>query len=250
MTSSPPTAAILIIGNEILTGRTADSNLNTIAKKMFAAGIVLTEARVVRDIEVEIIAAINALRDKSTYVFTTGGIGPTHDDITVDAIAKAFGKPVIESPEARAILLGYYGEDKINPARLRMARIPEGASLIHNPLTAAPGVHVGNVYIMAGVPSIMTAMLDGIVATLRHGPKIHTMTVTAAIGESVIAEELATIAGRYPELEIGSYPWMKMGTFGTALVARGVDLSMVEAAANEIKIVIEGRGIIPTLSVD
>ncbi|MGE3623627.1 MAG: competence/damage-inducible protein A [Bdellovibrionales bacterium] len=232
--SENSTAAVLIIGNEILSGRTQDANLHTAAKKLMKVGVRLCEARVVPDIEEEIVKAINELRARYTYVFTTGGIGPTHDDITADSIGKAFNLPVIEHPEARARLLAYYTEANLNPARLRMARMPESAVLIDNPVSAAPGFRVENVYVLAGVPGIMEAMMDNIVARLRHGPAIHSIAVSGRVAESLVAEELGAIAARWPQLDIGSYPWFRQGQYGTALVVRGTDRSAVQAAADEI----------------
>ncbi|MDE1900090.1 MAG: competence/damage-inducible protein A [Alphaproteobacteria bacterium] len=234
MTDDIPTAAALVIGNEILSGRTADANLNAIATRLTAIGVPLREARVVPDIQSEIVAALNALRARYTYVFTTGGIGPTHDDITVDAVAAAFGVPVVEDPRARALLERYYGAEKLTPARLRMARAPVGADLIENPVSTAPGIKIGNVYVMAGVPNIMQAMMDGVVLTLRHGPAVHSLTISGFMAESAIAEDLGAIAARYPHIDIGSYPWVREGRFGTALVARGTDDVAVKAAAAEI----------------
>jgi molybdenum cofactor synthesis domain-containing protein len=235
MTSSEtPTAALLIIGNEILSGRTQDSNLNYLAKKLTGIGIKLAEARVVPDIEAEIVAALNAVRTRYNYVFTTGGIGGTHDDITADSVAKAFNVPVIEHPDARAILEKHYTPANLNAARLRMARMPEGASLITNPVSTAPGFRVENVYVMAGVPSIMKGMLDGIVAQLKHGPAIYSISVSGSVPENVIAEELTAIAESYPQLDIGSYPWFRAGRWGTALVTRGTDQAAVKKAADEV----------------
>jgi molybdopterin-biosynthesis enzyme MoeA-like protein len=245
---SLPTAALLIIGNEILSGRTQDVNLNAIATKLGAIGIPLKEARIVPDIEAEIVDSLNALRARYTYVFTTGGIGPTHDDITVDAVAIAFGVPVIENAEARALLATHYGAENLTPARLRMARIPQGATLVANPISFAPGIKIDNVYVLAGVPSIMQAMMDGLVATLRHGPAMYSMTVSGFIGESVIAEELGAIAARYPQLDIGSYPWMRQGKFGTALVSRGTDKEAVRRASDEIFALVQSKKVEATLS--
>jgi molybdenum cofactor synthesis domain-containing protein len=232
--ASSPTAAVLIIGNEILSGRTQDINLNYIAKKLTAVGIRLAETRVVPDIENEIVDALNALRKKYTYVFTTGGIGPTHDDITADSIGKAFGLPVTENSEARKRLEAYYTADNLTPARLRMARMPETSQLIDNPSSSAPGFQVDNVYVMAGVPNIMQAMLDSVVPKLRHGPAIQSVSVSGYVPESLVAVELGEIAARYPQLDIGSYPWVKDARYGTALVTRGIDIAMVKAAADEI----------------
>jgi molybdenum cofactor synthesis domain-containing protein len=246
--TTAPTAAVLVIGNEILSGRTQDVNINAIAKKLGAIGIPVGEARIVADIESEIVAALNNLRARYTYVFTTGGIGPTHDDITVDAVAAAFGVKVIEHPEARALLTRYYGTEKLTPARLRMARVPEGAHLIDNPVSTAPGIKIANVYVMAGVPDIRQAMLDSVIVTLRHGPKIYSRTVSAFIAESAIAEELGTVAKKFSHIDIGSYPWVNQGKLGTALVARGTDPKAVQTAIDEIAALIKAKGIDFTLS--
>ena len=232
--SIPPTAAVLIIGNEILSGRTQDTNLNYIAQSLTKIGIRLAEARVVADVEREIVDAVNALRKRYTHVFTTGGIGPTHDDITVDCIAKAFGVAVEVNSEARALLTTHYTADKLTDARLRMARIPAGAKLIHNPISAAPGFQLDNVYVMAGVPNIMRAMLDGVIPTLKPGPTIYSKTVSGFVAESVIAEELGNVAKTYPQLDIGSYPWVRDARYGTALVTRGTDKNAVDAANEAI----------------
>ena len=235
MTDVAPTASVLIIGNEILSGRTQDVNLNYVAKKLGGIGVRLAEARVVADIEDDIVTALNELRAKYTYVFTTGGIGPTHDDITAASIARAFGVRVIEHPEARARLAAHYTTPgQLTEARLRMARTPEGAELIDNPVSSAPGFRVGNVYVLAGVPNIMQAMMDCALAGLRHGPAIHSMTVSGYVAESMVAKELEEVAKRYPQLDIGSYPWVKDGRFGTALVTRGTDRAAVVAASDEI----------------
>ncbi|MDR3450437.1 MAG: molybdopterin-binding protein [Alphaproteobacteria bacterium] len=238
-----PSAALLIIGNEILSGRTQDANLNAIATRLTGLGIPLKEVRVVPDIEGEIVAALDALRARYTYVFTTGGIGPTHDDITVDAVAKAFGVDVVEDPEARALLAARYEADKLTPARLRMARVPRGSSLVANPISGAPGMKIGNVFVLAGVPDIMRAMLDSVVATLQPGPKIYSHSVSGFIGESLIAEELGAIAARYPLIDIGSYPWVRDGKFGTALVSRGTDEQAVMRASDEIAALLQSRNV-------
>jgi molybdenum cofactor synthesis domain-containing protein len=234
MSEASFTAAVLIIGNEILTGRTQDCNLAHIAKKLSAVGIRLSEVRVVPDIEDEIVSAVNALRTRYSYVFTTGGIGPTHDDITTDSLARAFGVTASEHPEARARLVAHYTKTPLTPARLRMARVPQGAALIDNYVSAAPGFRMGNVYVMAGVPDIMQAMLEAILPTLTHGPAYVSKSVSGFVPESMIAEGLAAIATRYPNLDIGSYPWQREGRWGTALVARGVDKELIDHAANEI----------------
>lgn len=190
------------------------------------------------DIEAEIVSAINYLRERHDYLFTTGGIGGTHDDITADSVAKAFGVAVVEHPEARAMLEKHYTAEQLNTARLRMARMPEGAMLIPNPVSTAPGFQVENVYVMAGVPKIMQGMLDGLIAKLKHGPAIHSISVSGSVPENVIADELTIIAAGYPQLDIGSYPWFRAGRWGTALVARGTDLAAVKQAADALTVLI------------
>lgn len=229
-----PTAAVLIIGNEILTGKTQDINLNAIALRLLPLGIRLSEARVVADDEEAIIAAVNALRAANDYVFTTGGIGPTHDDITAVYVAKAFGRALVENPEARARLLHYYGPEKLTATRLLMARMPEGATLIDNPVSAAPGFQIENVFVMAGVPDIMRAMFDGCVARLRSGPAYQSRTINCLVPESLIAEKLGAIAAGFADCSIGSYPWFRLGQYGLSLVVRGTDGARLDAAAAAI----------------
>ncbi|MER2519789.1 MAG: competence/damage-inducible protein A [Bdellovibrionales bacterium] len=242
MSDSPSTAAILVIGNEILSGRTQDANTRAIAKKLGAVGVRLREVRVVADIERDIIEALDALRRKFDYVFTTGGIGPTHDDITAETVAKAFGVPLIEHPEARNSLMDYYTAEGLTDARLRMARVPQGASLILNPISAAPGFHIDNVFVMAGVPAVMQAMMDQVAAQLRHGPAFLSIAVSGHVKESQIAAELRKLAEHYPQLDLGSYPWFKNERFGVSLVARGTDHAGVEAAARDIFALLERHG--------
>jgi len=246
--NTAPTAALLIIGNEILSGRTQDLNLNAVATRLGAVGIPLKEVRVVPDVAADIIAALNALRVRYTYVFTTGGIGPTHDDITVDAVAAAFGISVIEHPEARELLVQHYGADNLTDARARMARAPQGATLVANPISKAPGIKIDNVYVLAGVPEIMRAMLDGIVPTLRQGLPFVSRTVSAFIAESKIAQELGAVAARFPQLDIGSYPWARDGKFGTDLVLHGTDAAAVKQATQEIAAFVKAKGVEPILS--
>ena len=251
ITDSPaPTAAVLIIGNEILSGRTQDVNLNWIANRLTARGIRLAEARVVPDIEDEIVTAVRTLSGRYTYLFTTGGIGPTHDDITVDAIAKAFGRPVIVHPEAERRLIAHYGAGKVTPGRLRMARTPEGAELIENAVSGAPGIRLENVFIMAGVPAIMRAMIDHIVPTLAHGPVVLSRSVAAQVGESILAEPLGAIQDAHPDVDIGSYPWFRNNQFGVSLVARGTDPAVLDAVVGEISAMIRALGGEPVLEDD
>jgi len=244
-----PTAAVLIIGNEILSGRTQDVNLNWIATKLVARGIRLSEARVVPDIEDEIVGAVRGLSGRYDYVFTTGGIGPTHDDITADSIAKAFNVPVIVHPQAKALLEQHYGAGNVSDARMRMARVPEGSILIENPVSKAPGFRIENVFIMAGVPAIMRAMLDAIVPTLAEGKPIHQRSIACHIAESVLAEPLGAIEARHPETDIGSYPWYRDGAFGVSLVARGTEAASLDIVAAEISTMIRDLGGDPVLEI-
>src|SRR5688572_14674841 len=202
------TAAILVIGDEILSGRTKDKNIGYIAEYMTNLGIDVKEVRVVPDIEVEVVTALDALRHRYTYVFTTGGIGPTHDDITADCVAKAFGVTIDIDPRARTMLLTRIAEQDLNEARLRMARIPAGADLIVNKVSSAPGFRIGNVHVMAGVPSIMRAMLDEVAPTLKTGVKILSETVRADLREGDIGGPLGEIAKAHPDVTIGSYPFV------------------------------------------
>ncbi|MBW8302719.1 MAG: competence/damage-inducible protein A [Brevundimonas sp.] len=232
MNCQSPTAAVLIIGDEVLSGRTQDTNLNTIARFLAALGIDLLEARTVGDRKGQIIEALNALRAGHDYVFTTGGIGPTHDDITADAVATAFGVGLPEHPEALAILQRRYG-DEFNAPRRRMARIPEGGTLIANPVTDAPGFQIGNVFVMAGVPKIMTAMLEDVAPRLRTGAVVHARTVrVTGVGEGDVADILTAAARANREISYGSYPFGhgSIEEFGTNLVVRGRDEAAVEAA--------------------
>lgn len=235
MTEHIPSAAILVIGNEILSGRTQDTNTKFIAEKMTSLGIRMREVRVVPDDKDIIIAALNEMRAKVDYLFTTGGIGPTHDDITAGSIAEAFGVDLILDPDARRQMLDYYGaEAELTEARLRMAHVPQGAALIRNPVSGAPGFIMGNVYTMAGVPRIMQAMMDNIVATLRQGPKIMSNSISCSLGESAIAHQLGEIQNRYPDVEIGSYPHYRAGALGLSLVLRSIDQQKIAAATEEV----------------
>jgi len=238
------TAALLIIGNEILSGRTHDKNIPHIAAKLNDAGIRLREVRVVPDIEGEVVHAVNRLRAKYTYLFTTGGIGPTHDDITAECIAKAFDRELIRHPEAERRLVEHYERTgmEYNEMRQRMANTPEGAGLIDNPVSTAPGFVVDNVYVMAGVPRIMQAMLDNVIPTLTGGPKMMARTVIAALGEGVIAGGLQAVQKRFPEIDIGSYPAYTNEGFRTSLVLRGTDAAMLEEARQAVRDLILSLG--------
>jgi molybdenum cofactor synthesis domain-containing protein len=239
----PVRAAMLIIGNEILSGRTRDANLGVFAQKLALRGIEFREVRVVADEEGAIGAAVNALRAAYDLVFTTGGIGPTHDDITADSIAKAFGVPIGESPEALALLSAHYkAPGELTAGRRRMARIPQGARLILNAVSAAPGFRLGNVYVMAGIPRIAEAMLDAVLEGLPQGQVRGTATVKARIAEGRIAEGLRAIQARFADIEIGSYPSYVAGDFHTALVMKGADPARLAACKAEILALLAHEG--------
>lgn len=245
MRSEAPTAAVLVIGDEVLSGRTQDSNSHTLARFLTALGIDLMEVRVVGDRTDQIVEALDALRQAYDHVFTTGGIGPTHDDITADAVAMAFGVALEEQAEALSILERRYG-DTLNAARRRMARIPRGGRLIANPVTDAPGFQIGNVFVLAGVPKIMTAMLDDVVPRLKTGSVVHSRTLRLeGLGEGDIAEPLAQLARANPGLSMGSYPFGsgQPGLMGTHLVIRGRDLAEVEQAQAELSAVLSEMGL-------
>ncbi len=228
------TACLIIIGNEILSGRTQDKNLAWIAAQLNDVGIRLMEVRVIPDVEQIIVDTVNTCRRQFTYVFTTGGIGPTHDDITSECVAKAFGLPFQRHPEAKAILEKNYG-DQINEARLSMADMPRGARLIYNPVSAAPGFNVENVYVLAGVPSIMQAMFLSIKNELKGGEKMLSRTLAAFVTEGILADGLAAIQDKYPDIEIGSYPFFRNQKLGTSLVSRGVDAKKIDQVSEEIR---------------
>jgi molybdenum cofactor synthesis domain-containing protein len=230
-----PTAAVLLIGDEILSGRTQDTNLGYIARFLAAYGIDVREARTVPDVEAEIVAAVNALRARYTYVFTTGGIGPTHDDITTEAIGRAFGASVDYHPEALALLEPRYNPGEFNAMRRRMARIPEGASLIRNPVSVAPGFRIGNVFVLAGIPMIMRAMLEDVGPRLAKGRPVHTETVVARVGEGRIAAALAEIQREHTSVAIGSYPMFSEAGPLVHLVVRGREAEDVEIVARAIE---------------
>jgi molybdopterin-biosynthesis enzyme MoeA-like protein len=225
-----PTAAILIIGDEILSGRTRDANMHHLAGELTKVGIDLHEVRIVSDVHGAIVAAVSALRGMYEHVFSSGGIGPTHDDITADAVAAAFGAGIDVRDDARAILAAHYARSGIemNAARLRMARIPEGAALIDNPVSGAPGFSIGNVHVMAGVPNIFQAMVASLLPRLTGGKPMLSRTLRVMQGEGVIAEPLGILASEYADLSFGSYPFVKDGAFGANLVVRGTDAARLE----------------------
>lgn len=243
-TSSPKivTAAMLVIGNEILSGRTRDANMHFLAGKLNELGIRLAEARVVPDIEARIVQAVNELRANYDYVFTSGGIGPTHDDITADCIAKAFSVGIDIQPEARRRLEAHYEAGMLNAARLRMARIPDGASLIDNPVSAAPGFRLGNVMVMAGVPAIFQAMVGSVAPDLVGGDKLLSRTVIALIPEGAIADQLGKLQQEYPDVDMGSYPAFRGGKASCAIVLRSTDKVRLDAAADMMHDIFRSMG--------
>jgi molybdenum cofactor synthesis domain-containing protein len=252
MTAKPGktyTACLLIVGNEILSGRTQDANLPYLAKRLNELGVRLVEARVVADSEAAIVRAVNETRALYDYVFTTGGIGPTHDDITSPSVAKAFGVPIHRDPEAVRRLEKHYPPGALNEARLRMAEIPVGAALIDNPVSTAPGFRLGNVFVMAGVPRIMQAMFEGIAPQLVGGEPVLTRSVSCALGEGILAKGLGEIQARHQDVDIGSYPYFRVGGFGVSLVARGTDKARLEVVVREIAELIESLGGTPALDV-
>jgi molybdenum cofactor synthesis domain-containing protein len=230
------TAALAVIGDEILSGRTQDRNVAQVATWLNDQGIRLAEVRIVPDDSRRIAETVNELRARHDYLFTTGGIGPTHDDITVDAIAAAFGVPVVVHPEARAVLKEYYRDRPggLNEARLRMARVPEGAELIFNPSTAAPGVKIGNVYILAGVPNIAASMLQALAGRLAGGRPMVSVTVGARAAESEVAQLLRETEEAHPGVAIGSYPFFKDGGYGANFVIRSEDGELARVTGEDL----------------
>ena len=243
-------AAILAIGDELLSGRTRDANIHHLAGWLTARGVELCEARIVGDVEEEIAEALNALRGKYDYVFTSGGIGPTHDDITVEAIARAFGVPVVEHRKAAALIRAWYGARGLEAtaARLRMARTPEGAVLIDNPVTGAPGVRIDNVFVMAGVPRIFQAMLNAIESEIETGVRLHSRSVTAyGLPESMLSDQLREIQDAHRNVSIGSYP-IDGDEKGVNVVARSESPEAAEIAVQSVAAVIRSLGVDPSFS--
>ena len=229
------TAALLVIGDEILSGRTQDRNIAQIAAWLNLQGIRLAEVRVVPDRVEKIAAAVNALRAENDYLFTTGGIGPTHDDITVEAISAAIGVPVIIHPRARAILEAYYEtRGGLTEARLRMARVPEGAELIENPMSGAPGIRLGNIFILAGVPHIATVMLEALSGTLEGGHPLLSRTLGCWVAESEVADLLGAVERAHPGCQIGSYPFFREGRVGANFVVRSTERDLLDACAEDL----------------
>ena len=236
------TAAVLIIGNEVLSGRTQDANLKFLAEVLNKVGVRMMEARVIADDETAIVAAVNALRRLYDYVFTTGGIGPTHDDITAECVAKAFRRPFGRNAEAEARLRRHYRPEDVTEARMSMADMPAGVILIDNPVSRAPGFRIANVFVLPGVPRIMQAMFDGLKSTLIGGRPVISRTIVAPLPEGLVAQPLEEVQKAHPETEIGSYPFFRLGKLGTSLVVRAVDQEKVNAAAEAIRAMIRGLG--------
>ena len=228
------TAAVVIIGDEILSGRTQDTNLNAIARQLALYGVDLCEAQVVGDDKADIVAAVNAMRGRYDYVITTGGIGPTHDDITAECVAEAFGVELYEHPQILELLTARWG-DQLNAARRRMARVPVGGTLVRNPVQGPPGFQIGNVFVLAGVPLIMRGMMEDVVTRLRTGKVVISRTVRVeGAGEGAIAAPLEALAKAHPNLALGSYPFFGEGGYGSQLVVRGRDEAEVAATVDAL----------------
>lgn len=243
----PVTACVLLIGDELLSGRTKDANLSYIARYLGDMGIQVREARMIPDVERVIVETLNEVRAAYDYVFTTGGIGPTHDDITADCVAKAFGVPIGHHPEAMAILTRHY-EETGNPfteARKRMARIPEGASLIPNPVSKAPGFQMENVFVMAGIPMIVQVMMDGLAGRLKGGRKMLSATVSCEMGEGQLAEGLGALQAAHPDVSIGSYPFFIGKRYGTSIVIRSIDEAALARTQEEVRGLMRELGAVP-----
>ena len=231
-------ASLIIIGNEILSGRTQDKNLSYLATWLNEIGIQLSEVRVIRDEEDEIVDTVNLLRKKYDYVFTTGGIGPTHDDITSESIAKAFNVDLETNPQALAILKEYYKDSELTEARLKMTKIPKGAEIVENPVSKAPGFKIENVFVMAGIPKIMQGMLEGAKIHLSVGEPMKSESVDVFMPESFIAEELSNLQDKFKNVEIGSYPFVKDSKYGTSLVMRSSDETKLSKCKAEMELMI------------
>jgi len=233
--SSKVIAGLVVIGDEILSGRTQDANIAYLAKWLNEEGVALSEVRVVADDPTAIIEAVNALRERCDYCFTTGGIGPTHDDITVDAVADAFDVGVVYNDEALQMLAGHYGAEQLTEPRKRMARVPDGGDLVRNPISGAPGVRKDNVFMLAGIPGIMRGMLEGLRGELAGAEPMKSDAVTVFAAESEMAERLAAIQDASPEVAIGSYPFFRQGEIGAALVVRSTDATNIPPVLTAIR---------------
>ncbi len=238
------TAALLVIGDEILSGRTKDKNIGTIADHLTDVGIQMREVRVVADEEKDIVAAVNTLRNENTYLFTTGGIGPTHDDITADCVAKAFNVAIDIDQRAVDVMRAKRPDMEFNEARLRMARIPDGADLIENAVSGAPGFMLDNVIVMAGVPSIMQSMLAAVIPRLKTGEKMMSITIEVKRPEGAVAGPLGRVADKFSDVSMGSYPYYIDGNYGTNLVLRSTDVTRLEAAEAALKTELRDAGLV------
>lgn len=249
--SQQPTAAIIVIGNEILSGRTQDTNVAYIGKKLACSGIDLLEVRIIPDSESHIIKTVNEMRHLYTYILTTGGIGATHDDITAACIAKAFGRELIENQDALAIITEYYkgkshqGQNLFNENRSRMAMMPAGVSLIENPVSKAPGFQIENVFVLAGMPSVMQGMIEHVLPRLQKGDIFYYNTVTSNLLEGTIADKLTDIQNSYPEVAIGSYPFYKVPDIGTSFVIRGQNKIAIRLATEAVIDMVKSFGAVP-----
>ena len=239
------TAAVVIIGNEILSGRVPDANLVYLATNLNDIGVRLAEARMIADDDGAIRRNVNQLRADHDYVITTGGIGPTHDDITAAAIAGAFGVALYRHPAAERLMTDHYRPEDLTEARMKMADVPMGATLIENPVSRAPGFRIGNVFVLAGVPRIMQAQFDSLKQNLRGGRPMRSRAVAAFLPEGRLAEPLTRLQESHEETEIGSYPFVRQGRFGTSLVVRGPDPAAVDAAAGDLRAMIRDLGEVP-----
>ncbi len=240
--SGTVTAGLVIIGDEILSGRTQDANVAYLAKWLNEEGVALKEVRIVADVQAAIVEAVNALRERCDYCFTTGGIGPTHDDITVDAVAAAFGVDVVYNDEALQMLARYYGGEELTDARKRMARVPDGGDLVRNPMSGAPGVRRDNVFMLAGIPGIMRGMLEGLRGELAGAEPMQSDVVTVFSPESAMAESLSAIQAAHPDTSIGSYPFFRQGRIGAALVVRSTDAALIPPVLAAIRRAAEAIG--------
>jgi molybdenum cofactor synthesis domain-containing protein len=241
------TAAVIIIGNEILSGRTQDTNLRDIALTLGQWGVRVREARVVPDVEDTIVSVVNELRARHDYVLTTGGIGPTHDDITAACIAKAFGVPLVEHSEIAAILRRRESPPDVMAARLRMALVPQGAELIENSTGGPPGFFIDNVFVMAGIPAVMRAMLPNLESRLKGGAVLQSRSITVYLGESAIAAPLSRLQAEHPEVDIGSYPFNRDGRYGTTLVMRSTDVQLLDIVKTKLAALIVNAGAQPEM---
>jgi len=242
VTANPVTACLVIIGNEILSGRTRDANLQFLAENLNRLGIRLTEARVIPDVADTIVATVNEVRAGFDYVFTTGGIGPTHDDITAACIAQAFGRKLIRHPDAEALLRAYYKPEDITEARLKMADVPEGSVLLENPVSRAPGFQVDNVFVLPGVPRILQAMFDLFKHRLAGGAPVLSLSIASHTPEGRIAARLTDLQNAHPLLEMGSYPFIRDGRAGSTIVIRGTDQAAIDRAADGLRAIIRELG--------